>query len=400
MGQDGMNEMTQVVSLSTARRNSQQLPHWNAIDRQKRIVSSRDVLLGVSAVLEHFIARSDGEVSDGLRSETRKDFDGPVVDADSTVHGFLEHILRSGLCSKECFIMSLVYAERILQRHPDFVISRRNVHRFVLISVLVGSKIIDDFYCRNVYYAMAGGLSKAELNELELRLCFLLDFDLNVDAEVFAQYRDALIRSPTTYGKTTTTSNEISNLCTPIIIPEKQMSQPSKQLPQPIQPQPEQLMQAPANPQQTHPYMISYPVQALYTSQQHISTISMPMPIVIPSSALTNWPNQQVLEHQQNHWNGSNDSVYRELQPHQNAVYQQEQQQQQQQAQVPTQSHSDRNVIHYGVAPDPLGAACAWFSVPSRTPALHGYNNAYVAYTHHDMLSYERQGPWLAPQVM
>ena len=61
-------------------------------------------------------------------------------------------------------------------------------------SVLVGSKIVDDFYCRNVYYAMASGITKAELNALELKLCFLLDFEMNVKPEEFALYRDSLIR--------------------------------------------------------------------------------------------------------------------------------------------------------------------------------------------------------------
>lgn len=90
--------------------------------------------------------------------------------------------------------MSLVYVERILQRHQDFRISRQNVHRFVVSSVLVGSKILDDFYCRNVYYAMAAGLTKAELNQLELKLCDLLDFDLHVQPSEFSLYRDSLIR--------------------------------------------------------------------------------------------------------------------------------------------------------------------------------------------------------------
>lgn len=153
-------------------------------------MSSEDVLHGVAMVLEHFIARSD------KTTPLPTVFDGPEEAINGSVRALVDHIMHSGLCSKECFIMSLVYGERILQRHPEFVINRRNVLRFVLVSVLVGSKILDDFYCRNVYYAMAGGISKAELNDLELQMCFLLDFDLNVEPEEFALYRDSLIREP------------------------------------------------------------------------------------------------------------------------------------------------------------------------------------------------------------
>lgn len=170
---------------------SPQRPSWADVDVMESMVSSDDVLFGVASVLEHFIVQS--ELS---RKPTKATpFDGPLAAPGTSVHAFLEHIMNSGLCSKECFIMSLVYGERILQRRPDFTISRNNVHRFVLTSVLVGSKILDDFYCRNMYYAMAAGLEKAELNALELTLCDWLNFDLNVQPEEFAVYRDSLIRN-------------------------------------------------------------------------------------------------------------------------------------------------------------------------------------------------------------
>lgn len=165
---------------------------WLRLHQEEALVTSEDVLYGVSMVFEHFIERSDR-----LARIKPTVFDTPADEPDCTVRvrPFLDHIMQSGLCSKECFIMSLVYGERLMQRYPDFSISRRNVHRFVLASVLVGSKIVDDFYCRNVYYAVAGGISKSEVNELELQLCFLLDFELNVTSEEFALYRDSLIRT-------------------------------------------------------------------------------------------------------------------------------------------------------------------------------------------------------------
>ena len=50
---------------------------------------------------------------------------------------------------------------------------------------MIASKFLDDFYCRNVYFAMVGGMSNEVLNDLELRLCFMLDFDLNVSKDDF-----------------------------------------------------------------------------------------------------------------------------------------------------------------------------------------------------------------------
>ena len=63
---------------------------------------------------------------------------------------------------------------------------------FLLLAFQVASKILDDFYCRNTYYALAGNVSKQELMDLELQLCFMLKFDLNVTPAEFELYCRAL----------------------------------------------------------------------------------------------------------------------------------------------------------------------------------------------------------------
>ena len=105
---------------------------------------------------------------------------------------FLDRLLFGGLCSKECFILVLIYGDRLLRLHPTMISSRRNVHRLVLASVVVASKVLDDFYCRNMFYALTGGVTKAQLNVLELELCKLLHFTLHVTPEEFTKYRTSL----------------------------------------------------------------------------------------------------------------------------------------------------------------------------------------------------------------
>lgn len=90
-----------------------------------------------------------------------------------------------GLCQKECFILAYIYGQRLLKKPSFGLMSAENVYRFFLVSVMVASKFLDDMYCRNSYFAAAGGMSTAELNALELRFCFLMDFRLAVDAEEY-----------------------------------------------------------------------------------------------------------------------------------------------------------------------------------------------------------------------
>eukprot|EP00038_Savillea_parva_P005577 m.159143 g.159143 ORF g.159143 m.159143 type:complete len:324 (-) comp11745_c0_seq1:216-1187(-) len=153
-------------------------------------ISAEDILAGVAGVLEHFVAAA---AMSGVQPRPSA-FDGDQSQETLPVRDFLYGLARAGLCSKECFILALVYGERVLQAHPDFTISGRNVHRLILVSTMLASKVLDDFYCRNVYYANAGGLSIQVLNELELTLVFMLDFNMQVKPEVFAEYRDSLRR--------------------------------------------------------------------------------------------------------------------------------------------------------------------------------------------------------------
>lgn len=148
-----------------------------------------DVLLGVAIILEKFMATSDELLASSQIRATP--FDGPEI-PDLSIYAYLNHIMLSGLCSKECFIIALIYSDRLLKLHTDFVISRRNVHRLLLICTMVASKMLDDFYCRNMYYAVAGGLASRKINELELKLCHLLKFDLHVDSKRFRHYSNLL----------------------------------------------------------------------------------------------------------------------------------------------------------------------------------------------------------------
>lgn len=96
-----------------------------------------------------------------------------------------ERILVNGLCSKESFIIAHIYGQRLVKKKTTYILNSRSLVPFFLASLIVASKFLDDFYCRNAYFASVGDMSLDELNALELRLCFLLDFDLNVSKEEF-----------------------------------------------------------------------------------------------------------------------------------------------------------------------------------------------------------------------
>merc|ERR1712232_787328 len=104
------------------------------------------------------------------------------------IHAYLERLQRYFLCSDACFLISLVYIDRILQRHPKFSINNLSLHRVLATSLLVSAKFNDDTYYSNAYYAKVCGLTVRELNSLEAKFLMLIDWKLSVSPGEYDEY--------------------------------------------------------------------------------------------------------------------------------------------------------------------------------------------------------------------
>jgi hypothetical protein len=67
-----------------------------------------------------------------------------------------------GRCSPSCFVLALVYIDRLIQR-DNFVLVSLNVHRVVITSLMIAAKFFDDFYFNNAFYARVGGIGTVEV---------------------------------------------------------------------------------------------------------------------------------------------------------------------------------------------------------------------------------------------
>jgi len=109
-----------------------------------------------------------------------------------SIHQYLERIYKYASCSTECFILALIYIDRLIQKH-NFLLTELNVHRVVITSVLLAAKFFDDAYYNNAYYAKVGGVLVSEMNGLEVEFLFRINFSLHVKPEEFAKYQAELV---------------------------------------------------------------------------------------------------------------------------------------------------------------------------------------------------------------
>ena len=160
-----------------------------------------------------------------------------------SIKDYLQRVAKYAACSGECFVLALVYIDRIIQSNPTFVVNSLNIHRLLITSIMLAAKFFDDQVCasathttahqrcvgwdvgqrcgslcthlsamrvcalqyfNNAYYAKVGGVPCTEINSLEVEFLFLCNFALFVNTETYSQY----------YTELCNHAGNVGNVCT------------------------------------------------------------------------------------------------------------------------------------------------------------------------------------------
>ncbi|KAL3332844.1 hypothetical protein AABB24_033087 [Solanum stoloniferum] len=181
----------------------------------EKLVARNDQLL----VLGRQVAHDNGLMSNGEGGPQKilgKNFNAfhGVRAPNISIPKYLERLYKYTNCSPSCFVVGYVYIDRLGHKYPDSLLVSLNVHRLLVTSVMVASKLLDDAHYNNAFYARVGGVSNAELNKLELELLFLLDFGVNVSARVFESYCQYLEKEMLSNGPTLKIEKSVINSST------------------------------------------------------------------------------------------------------------------------------------------------------------------------------------------
>jgi len=97
-------------------------------------------------------------------------------------------IYRYTDCSIECYILGLVYIDRLLTKNPDIIFNNFTAHRILFSCTILAIKYLEDYYYSNSHYAKIGGLTLSEINKLEINTLKLLNFNAFVSFEEYQIY--------------------------------------------------------------------------------------------------------------------------------------------------------------------------------------------------------------------
>jgi hypothetical protein len=91
-----------------------------------------------------------------------KHFSIQHIDDVITVEDYLNRLITSFSINNAVIISAIIYLERLQMN-----INIYNIHKLLLVSLLLSSKFLEDENYKNIYWARYGGISLADLNKLE-----------------------------------------------------------------------------------------------------------------------------------------------------------------------------------------------------------------------------------------
>ena len=106
-----------------------------------------------------------------------------------TMQNYLTRIMTYARTSSRSLIMSLSYIDIIVnERANNMTVTRHNVHRLMLVSLMIASKFYNDIYYDNKTWSRIGGVSLEEINRLEHNFLRLMEYRVHIHVDRFINY--------------------------------------------------------------------------------------------------------------------------------------------------------------------------------------------------------------------
>ena len=111
-----------------------------------------------------------------------------------SIKDYLEQLYKYTKIDSSTIVLILIYIDRICNIYKC-KLSYYNIHKLILGALVVASKYNEDCSYTLKYYSKIGGVSQAEIFNLEYNFLALIQFKLFVTEELFCKYNDYLLSS-------------------------------------------------------------------------------------------------------------------------------------------------------------------------------------------------------------
>ncbi|KAH9616024.1 hypothetical protein KSS87_014842 [Heliosperma pusillum] len=171
---------------NTKTRNSNIYIRLGLINDYLTVRKSPEIVSILASVLEKNIHTNEKMLKRSRTKDIVTIFHGTRAPTLS-IRRYINRVFEYSKCSPSCLVLAYVYLLCFIQQTNSYVTSL-NVHRLLFTCVLVAVKFLEDEHFDNSYFAKIGGISRTEMNNLELKLLSTLDYRLQVSVDTFDRY--------------------------------------------------------------------------------------------------------------------------------------------------------------------------------------------------------------------
>ena len=142
----------------------------------------------IISVLTELIEKNQKNINNNNLNLDDDIFNSKSIPNISTYDYMLRIVEYSNL-EENTLILSLIYIDKIARIKK---ITKYNIYKYLITSVLIALKYNEDEIYNNNYYSQIGGINYEELMQLELNFLVLIDFNVYINNKTFEQYKSAL----------------------------------------------------------------------------------------------------------------------------------------------------------------------------------------------------------------
>ena len=130
------------------------------------------------------------EITEETQESKKTIFSSKTVTGIS-IENFLDRLIKYTKLESSTLILTLINIDRICEIN-SLQITKFNVHRLLLSSLIISIKINEDDFYSNSFYSKVGGVTLSEMNNLEDEFLRYIRFCLWTDINLFYKYKDYL----------------------------------------------------------------------------------------------------------------------------------------------------------------------------------------------------------------
>jgi hypothetical protein len=138
----------------------------------------------ISTVLENVIKLNNSNSSNLKKNKNIFNCDEIP---DISLYNYLFRIQKYLSVEDNTLILALIYIDRIC-KDGKYMVNSYNIHKILFVAIILAIKFNEDIYYTNKYCAQIGGVSSGELEKMEIRFAFAIQFNFYVEKSLYDRY--------------------------------------------------------------------------------------------------------------------------------------------------------------------------------------------------------------------